>query len=67
MEKMNLSESVWNKRFTSLFISRLIKNTGESFAFTSVLWLLILRGDGALGTGLLLAVTVLPSSLLVQY
>lgn len=64
MEKMNLSESVWNKRFTSLFISRLIKNTGESFAFTSVLWLLILRGDGALGTGLLLAVTVLPSSLL---
>ena len=32
MEKMNLSESVWNKRFTSLFISRLIKNTGESFA-----------------------------------
>ncbi|WP_353856138.1 MFS transporter [Bacillus sp. Bos-x628] len=64
MEKMNLSESVWNKHFTSLFISRLIKNTGESFAFTSVLWLLILRGDGALGTGLLLAVTVLPSSLL---
>ena len=64
MEKMNLSESVWNKRFTTLFISRLIKNTGESFAFTSVLWLLILRGDGALGTGLLLAVTVLPSSLL---
>ncbi|MEI4790564.1 MFS transporter [Bacillus sp. FJAT-53060] len=64
MEKTNLSESVWNKRFTSLFISRLIKNTGESFAFTSVLWLLILRGDGALGTGLLLAVTVLPSSLL---
>ncbi|MGE6630964.1 MFS transporter [Bacillus sp. NPDC077027] len=64
MENMNLTESVWNKRFTSLFISRLIKNTGESFAFTSVLWLLILRGDGALGTGLLLAVTVLPSSLL---
>ncbi|MFB8734058.1 MFS transporter [Bacillus sp. SL00103] len=64
MEKTNLSESVWNKRFTSLFISRLIKNTGESFAFYIRPLAIDFKRGWALGTGLLLAVTVLPSSLL---
>lgn len=58
------SESIWNKNFTLLFISRLVKLSGDGFAFNSILWFLIFDGEGAIGTSLLIAVTFLPEAML---
>lgn len=56
--------SVWEKNYTFLFISRLIKISADCFAFNSILWFLIFDGKGAIGTSLLLAVTFLPEAFL---
>ncbi len=44
MDTYNKSESIWNKNFTLLFISRLVKLSGDGFAFNSILWFLIFDG-----------------------
>ncbi|NPC90793.1 MFS transporter [Bacillus sp. WMMC1349] len=64
MEKLNGTLTVWNKNFTFLFFSRIIKISADSFAFYSILWFLIFSGEGAIGTSLLIAVTFLPEALL---
>ena len=64
MDTYNKSESIWNKNFTLLFISRLVKLSGDGFAFNSILWFLIFDGEGAIGTSLLIAVTFLPEAML---
>lgn len=64
MDTYNKSESIWNKNFTFLFISRLVKLSGDGFAFNSILWFLIFDGEGAIGTALLIAVTFLPEAML---
>ncbi len=56
--------SVWEKNYTFLFISRLIKISADCFAFNSILWFLIFDGKGAIGTLLLLAVIFLPEAFL---
>lgn len=64
MEKTTEPLSVWEKNFTFLFFSRLIKISADCFAFNSILWFLIFDGKGAIGTSLLLAVTFLPEAFL---
>ncbi|MDA7027512.1 MFS transporter [Bacillus sp. CLL-7-23] len=64
MRKLNRALTVWNKNFTLLFFSRLIKVSADSFAFYSILWFLIFSGKGAIGTALLIAVTFLPEALI---
>ncbi|MFN2744739.1 MULTISPECIES: MFS transporter [Bacillus] len=64
MEKTTEPVSVWKKNFTFLFFSRLIKISGDCFAFNSILWFLIFDGKGAIGTSLLIAVTFLPEAFL---
>ncbi|WP_307891775.1 MFS transporter [Bacillus swezeyi] len=61
---MNSDNSVWKKNFTFLFGSKMVKIIADSFAFTSILWFLILDGKGAVGTGMLIAVTLLPQALI---
>ncbi|MCY8736949.1 MFS transporter, partial [Bacillus haynesii] len=55
---MNSGSTVWQRNFSFLFVSKMVKITADSFAFTSILWFLILDGKGAVGTGMLIAVTL---------
>lgn len=61
---MNSGSTVWQRNFSFLFVSKMVKITADSFAFTSILWFLILDGKGAVGTGMLIAVTLLPQALI---
>ncbi|QJC97645.1 Putative efflux protein [Bacillus mojavensis] len=58
------SDSVWKRNFNFLFFSRIVKISGDMFAFNSILWFLIFDGEGAIGTALLIAVTFLPEAVL---
>ncbi|MDA7026147.1 MFS transporter [Bacillus sp. CLL-7-23] len=58
------NESIWERNFTMLFCSKLVKVIADSFAFNAILWFLILSGEGAVGTALLIAVTFLPQALI---
>ncbi|MEC1901228.1 MFS transporter [Bacillus atrophaeus] len=64
MVKFIDGESIWKRNFNYLFYSRLVKISADSFAFNSILWLLIYDGEGAIGTALLIAVTFLPEAFL---
>ncbi|MDA1475253.1 MFS transporter [Bacillus changyiensis] len=61
---MPKENSIWQKNFTFLFSSKLIKITADNFAMNSILWFLIFDGKGAIGTALLIAVSFLPQALL---
>ncbi|HZG60882.1 MAG TPA: MFS transporter [Anoxybacillus sp.] len=56
--------NLWNSNFTNLFLSRIVKVTGDNFALISLMWLIIEMGEGAIGVALLLTVTILPQALL---
>ncbi|MCY7815631.1 MFS transporter [Bacillus haynesii] len=58
------SNTVWQKNFTFLFCSKMIKITADSLAFNTILWFLILDGKGAIGTAFLIAVSFLPQAIL---
>ncbi|MCY7769655.1 MFS transporter [Bacillus haynesii] len=58
------SNTVWQKNFTYLFCSKMIKITADSLAFNTILWFLILDGKGAIGTAFLIAVSFLPQAIL---
>lgn len=58
------SDTVWQRNFTFLFCSKLVKITADCFAVNTILWFLIFEGKGAIGTALLLAVSFLPQALL---
>lgn len=58
------SDSIWKRNFNYLFFSRIVKISGDMFAFNSILWFLIYDGKGAIGTALLIAVTFLPEAVL---
>ncbi|NPC91575.1 MFS transporter [Bacillus sp. WMMC1349] len=59
-----MNNSVWQRNFTFLFYSKLVKIIADNFAFHSILWFLIFDGKGAIGTALLIAVTFLPQAIL---
>ncbi|WP_270574649.1 MFS transporter [Bacillus glycinifermentans] len=61
---MDSGQTLWQKNFTFLYCSKLVKVIADSFAFNSILWFLILDGQGAIGTALLIAVTILPQVLI---
>ncbi|MGW8264080.1 MFS transporter, partial [Bacillus sp. LR--39] len=46
------SDSIWKRNFNYLFFSRIVKISGDMFAFNSILWFLIYDGKGAIGTAL---------------
>ncbi|MCY8604336.1 MFS transporter [Bacillus sonorensis] len=61
---MDGTNTVWQKNFTFLFYSKMVKITADTLAFNTILWFLIYEGKGAIGTALLLAVSFLPQALL---
>ncbi len=61
---MQKSNSLWQKNFTFLFGSKMVKITADSFAFSTILWFLILDGKGAIGTAFLISVSFLPQAIL---
>ncbi len=61
---MQKSNSFWQKNFTFLFGSKMVKITADSFAFSTILWFLILDGKGAIGTAFLISVSFLPQAIL---
>lgn len=64
MNTSTLKHNLWNSNFTNLFLSRVVKVTGDNFALISLMWLIIEMGEGAIGVALLLTVTILPQALL---
>lgn len=48
--EMDGTNTVWQKNFTFLFYSKMVKITADTLAFNTILWFLILDGKGALGT-----------------
>ncbi|MBU8785254.1 MFS transporter [Bacillus glycinifermentans] len=61
---MDSANTVWQKNFTFLFCSKMVKITADSLAFNTILWFLILDGKGAIGTAFLIAVSFLPQAIL---
>ncbi|MFT0801058.1 MFS transporter [Bacillus swezeyi] len=61
---MNSDTTVWQRNFTFLFSSKMVKVTADTLAFNTILWFLILDGKGAIGTAFLIAVTFLPQAIL---
>ncbi|MCY8088699.1 MFS transporter [Bacillus sonorensis] len=61
---MDGTNTVWQKNFTFLFYSKMVKITADTLAFNTILWFLILDGKGALGTAFLIAVTFLPQAVI---
>ena len=61
---MQKSNTLWQKNFTFLFGSKMVKITADSFAFSTILWFLILDGKGAIGTAFLISVSFLPQAIL---
>ncbi|MDA7027756.1 MFS transporter [Bacillus sp. CLL-7-23] len=60
-------ENIWERNFTLLYCSKLVKVTADRLAFNSILWFLILDGKGAIGTALLIAVTFLPQAIIAPF
>ncbi|WFA07107.1 MFS transporter [Bacillus sp. HSf4] len=58
------NDTVWQRNFTFLFCSKMVKITADSLAFNTILWFLILDGKGAVGTAFLIAVSFLPQAIL---
>ena len=61
---MQKNNSLWQKNFTFLFGSKMVKITADTLAFNTILWFLILDGKGAIGTAFLIAVSFLPQAVL---
>ncbi|NPC92875.1 MFS transporter [Bacillus sp. WMMC1349] len=61
---MNKNNSVWQRNFSFLFCSKMVKIIADSLSFNTILWFLILSGKGAIGTAFLIAVSFLPQAIL---